>query len=158
MPWKKLYGLLGAPQRQLWVRGFSSALRTAQDGTARHGTVLPTPALPFHRPDLLLLHRSASLPTLLPVAHWVGSGLLVCLFSAGMFHFEVPVCDFHLRSMVGCRGKLKPKLQCLRHFNLPGTKVEELNPGKKVGPELRDKLLFPICKGQLLSTKICHVY
>lgn len=51
------------------------------------------------------------------------------LFSDGMLHFEV--CDFHLLSMVGCREKLKPKLQCLRHFNLLSTKLEELNPGKK---------------------------
>jgi len=42
---------------------------------------------------------------------------------------------------------------------LLSTKLEELKPGKKkVGSELRDKLLFPNCKGQLMSTKICHIY
>jgi len=55
-------------RRQLWVRGSSSAPRAAQDGMAWCGTVLPALALPFHRPDLLLLHRSATLLTL-PAAY-----------------------------------------------------------------------------------------
>lgn len=97
------------------------------------GMVLPALALPFCRPVLLLLRSSASLPTLLSVAHWVGNGSLMFLFLAGMLHFEVGTCDFHLLSVVGCREKVEPKLQCLRHFNLLGTKLEELNPGKNVG-------------------------
>ena len=145
--WKKFHGLLGAHRRQLWLRGFNSAPRTVRDGMAQCGTVLPAPALPFHKPDFLLLHHSASLPTLLLVAHWVGNGVLMFLFSAGMLHFEVGMCDFHLFSMVGCREKLKPKLLCLRHFSLLGTKLEELNSGKKTRSRAQRQTTVPQLQG-----------